>query len=170
MNCRKARKSLALFAGDDLPREKSSKIAAHVEHCPSCRRELAEYRRALAKARELAVEEKEVASWPESEWAVFIKKAIPGKPAQKAFGERLKPVWLWVPAFALVLTVGLLVLGRIPLSRPEGQARAARDVRAENQGGNGPGGLPAGQDVVAMTLVSQETGLKVVWFLHKNFE
>lgn len=170
MNCRKARKSLALFAGNDLPRGKSLKISGHVEHCPSCRRELAEYRRALAKAREIAGEEKEAASRPESEWAFFIKKAISGKPARKTLGERLKPVWLWAPALALVLTVGWLVLGRIPASRPEGPARAAREVRAEGEDGNGPGGLPAGQDYVAMTLVSQDTGLKIVWFFHKNFE
>jgi hypothetical protein len=26
------------------------------------------------------------------------------------------------------------------------------------------------QEVVSMTIVSQETGLKIVWFLNKNFE
>jgi hypothetical protein len=37
--------------------------------------------------------------------------------------------------------------------------------------GTGSGeGMLAQQEVISMTMVSQETGLKIVWFFNKNFE
>jgi RNA polymerase sigma factor (sigma-70 family) len=51
MTCRKARKLLPLFAGDDLGPRRTQAVRAHVDACPACRRELEEIRDALAHSR-----------------------------------------------------------------------------------------------------------------------
>ena len=69
----------------------------------------------------------------------------------------------WAAASAVGALIGLAVLsvlfqgpGRGPAERP-GPPLALADA-----GRN--------QDVVSMTMVSQETGLQIVWFLDKNFD
>jgi hypothetical protein len=56
---------------------------------------------------------------------------------------------------------------RVPLVQPEYFAKSGgKEVPSR-----GPQAKPAaGQDVLSVTMVSQETGLQVVWFFNKDFE
>ncbi len=167
MTCRKVRKLMPLAAGDDLGPLRARAVRAHVEACPACRSELEGFREALGRIRAEARRES-VPDWSEGEWKALMVRATggTGKPREREAGlgsGGLRP--RWAPAAALGLVAGLAVLAvlfRGPAAGPEG-TRAAAGLTA--------GARPdRGQDVVAMTMVSQETGLQIVWFLDRNFD
>jgi hypothetical protein len=165
MTCRKALKLLPLFAGDDLGPRRTQAVRAHVDACPACRRELEELREALARFKAAAKDER-VPDWSEGEWKALMVRATGATPRggkQKAAwgGRVLQP--RWAAASVLGALIGLAVLsvlfqrpGPGPEERPEPLLALADAGRA--------------QDVVSMTMVSQETGLQIVWFLDKNFD
>ncbi len=168
MTCRKVRKLMPLFAGDDLGPRRTRAVRSHVDACPACRRELGELREALAWIKAAAKEEA-VPDWSEGEWKALMVRAA-GETQGSRKGKRsagARVAWPgWAAASAAGVLIGLVVLGvlvRGPVPRPEGRFAAG-----------GRTGEPAAaareQDVVAMTMVSQETGLQVVWFLDKNFD
>jgi anti-sigma factor RsiW len=165
MTCRKARKLMPLFAGDDLGPRRTQAVRAHVDACPACRRELEELRAALARFKAAAMDES-VPDWSEDEWKALMARAAGGT---RRDGEK-KRAWgghvlvpRWAAASALGALIGLVVLsvlfrgpGPGPEERPQPLVALADAGRA--------------QDVVSMTMVSQETGLQIVWFLDKNFD
>jgi hypothetical protein len=165
MTCRKARKLMPLFAGDDLGPRRTQAVRAHVDACPACRRELEELRAALARFRAAAKDER-IPDWSEAEWKALMVRATRGTPR---VGEEKglrggRALWRrWAAASALGALIGLVVLsvlfrgpGPGPAETPEPPLALADVGRA--------------QDVVSMTMVSQETGLQIVWFLDKNFD
>jgi hypothetical protein len=85
--------------------------------------------------------------------------------------EKRKTTWglIQKPAFAfglalLVFAAGLFLLNkRPPFKSEERPVSPGRSQRTAQQ-------KPEGQDVLSMTIVSRETGLKIVWFFNKNFE
>jgi len=89
-----------------------------------------------------------------------------GKKARAGEGRAPRSVFWprWAAASALGAFLGLVVLGVLF----NGPARPTR--RSPN--GDGAAAAPgaARQDKVAITMVSPETGLQVVWFLDKNFD
>ncbi|MBE3125696.1 MAG: zf-HC2 domain-containing protein [Acidobacteria bacterium] len=152
MTCRKAKKLIPLYAGDDLRPRLMTAVRAHVDACPSCRKELGEYEQALTRLKEAAKAES-VPDWSEGEWRALAARFKPAAP------EKQKPAFLarprWAAASVLGAFLGLAVLSLV-----------------FKDGNLGPRGTsPADEpSVVSLTLVSQETGLQVVWFLDKNFE
>jgi hypothetical protein len=65
----------------------------------------------------------------------------------------LRPRWALASGFAALLLLAVLV------------------IRITNTGFKPEGAAPAaGPDVISVTMVSQETGLQVVWFFNKNFD
>ena len=169
MTCRKVRRLLPLAAGDDLGAGKARAVRAHVEACPACRRELEGYRSALDRFRAAARQEG-VPDWSEGEWRALMARAAGGGtereagPRPRGLGWRIAgPRWASASALGLVAGLAVLwVLFRGPAAGPWG-TRAAAGLAA--------GARPdRGQDVVAMTMVSQETGLQIVWFLDRNFD
>ncbi len=152
MTCRKVRRALPLLAGGDLGGRKADKIVAHVEGCANCRAELEEYRSALGRVKAAARAEG-AADWSEAEWQALmarVTEARPGK-VRAPFGAR--PKWALASGFAALLILAVLV------------------IRITNTGFKPEGAPPAaGPDVVSVTMVSQETGLRVVWFFNKNFD
>ena len=167
MTCRKVRKLMPLFAGDDLGPRRTRAVRSHVDACPACRRELEELREALARIKAAAKEEA-VPDWNEGEWKALMVRATAQAGTGAKGGADARPVpWPgWAAASAAGVLVGLVVLGvlvRGPVPGPEGHLAAG--------GRTGESAAAAReQDVVAMTMVSQETGLQVVWFLDKNFD
>jgi len=165
MTCRKACKLMPLFAGDDLGPRRTRAVRAHVGACPACRRELGELREALSRFKAAATAES-VPDWSEGEWKALMVRAAGGTARD---GEK-KRAWgghvllpRWAAASALGALIGLAVLsvlfrgpGPGPAERPDPPLALADAGRA--------------QDVVSMTMVSQETGLQIVWFLDKNFD
>ena len=152
MTCRKAKKLIHLYAGDDLRTRLMTAVRVHVDSCPSCRKELAEYRESLSRLKAAAKAES-VPDWSEGEWRALAARFRPAATPTKRPGFLAQP--RWAAASVLGTFLGLAVLTMLFKDGNLGP-RETSSV-----------GEPS---VVSLTLVSQETGLQVVWFLDKNFE
>jgi hypothetical protein len=157
MTCRKAKKLLPLYAGDDLRPRLMTAVRAHVDSCPSCWKDLAEYRESLSRLK-TAAQAENVPDWSVGEWRALMAHAIGSGREVREGGMGHRPALLrprWAAASVLGVFLGLAVLtmlfkdGNLP----------PRETSAAGE-----------PSVVSLTLVSQETGLQVVWFLDKNFE
>ncbi len=171
MNCRTAKRLMPLYAGSDLSARRMRSVGAHLDSCPACRQELEEYRRALGVVRAAARAEN-APDWSDGEWRAVVARAVEdgqGGREKRAAVRRpiLWPRWAVAAgtAAALVVTAVMLLWQNTGI-RP-GPAAA---VRAAGERGLRLAEDPPAQDVVSVTLVSQETGLQVVWFFHKDFE
>ena len=152
MTCPKAKKLMPLYAGDDLRPRLLAAVQAHVDSCPSCWKELTEYRESLSRLKAAAKAEN-VPDWSEGEWRALAARFKPAAPATRRFAFLAQP--RWAAASVLGVFLGLAVLSLV--------------LRDGNLGPQetSTAGEPS---VVSLTLVSQETGLQIVWFLDKNFE
>jgi anti-sigma factor RsiW len=152
MTCRKAKTLLPLYAGGDLRPRLKAAVRAHVDTCPVCWKELEEYRQSMSRLKAAAKAES-VPDWSEGEWRALTDRFRP-----EATGEKW-PAFLaqprWAAASVLGVFLGLAVLTMLFKDGNLGQ----RETSAAGE-----------PSVVSLTLVSQETGLQVVWFLDKNFE
>lgn len=167
MTCRKARKLMPLAAGDDLGPRRTRAFRAHVEACPGCRKELETLRAAIGAFRTAAREEG-VPDWTEGEWKALMARATSGGKDGREAKENVGGPAAWprlAAASALGALLGLVVLSvlfRGPVPGP-GRTPAAASLElgtaAERE-----------QDVVSVTMVSQDTGLQVVWFFDKKFD
>jgi len=164
MTCRKAKKWLPLRAGGELTGKKARKVEAHVGRCPGCGKEAEEMATALIAAKGLARSEP-LRDWTDAEWRRMLNTIKAGKVEKGAWPRRL----VETPAFAfgialLVFAAAMLLLGRrwpgLSGERPTAFVGSGTSSREKS----------AGQDVLSMTIVSQETGLKIVWFFNRNFE
>jgi hypothetical protein len=152
MTCAKVKKSLPLLAGNDLPARKARRVLAHVDGCPVCRKDLDEYRAALGRVRAAAREER-AKDWSDPEWKGLLARITAEKTERKSPATGFRPRWAMASGLAAVILLAVLTLVfRNSIFRPEGTAAAP------------------GPEVMSVTMVSQETGLQVVWFLNKNFE
>jgi anti-sigma factor RsiW len=152
MTCRKAKKALPLLAGSDLPPGNERKVLAHLQGCSTCREELAEYRRALGRVR-AAAQEEGVKDWTGAEWQALMAAIAASRPGRRGPAFGLRPRWALASGLAAVAVLAATVLIFKDASFRQREA----------------GSVP-GPDVVSVTMVSQETGLQVVWFLNKNFD
>jgi hypothetical protein len=167
MTCRKARKLMPLAAGDDLGPRRARAFRVHIQACPGCRKELEAVRAALMAFRTAARDE-DIPDWTEGEWKALMVRATGGSPDRRdgkaGFGSRI-PWPRWATASALGALLGLVVLSvllRVPAPAPERMTKAA-SLGLE-------AAAPKAQDVVSVTMVSQETGLQIVWFFDKTFD
>jgi hypothetical protein len=161
MTCRKAKKLMPLYAGDDLRPRLTAAVRAHVDSCPVCWKELEEFRESMSRLKAAAKAES-VPDWSEGEWRALTDRFRPEAPGEKRPAFLAQP--RWAAASVLGAFLGLIVLAvlfRGPMDGPERVATAGRTNQEA---------AVRNQDVVSMTMVSQETGLQVVWFLDKNFE
>lgn len=159
MTCRKIRHLMPLAAGGDLGPRRARAFRAHVDACPDCREELEAYRATL-RALRTAAKGEGVPDWTEGEWkALMVRATASAEQGGEAVAAGRPAPWpRWAAASAAGVLVGLVVLGvllRGPVAGPEGRVAAAA-VRE--------------QDVVSLTMVSQETGLQIVWFFDRNFD
>lgn len=166
MTCRRVRKLMPLFAGDDLRPRPAAAFRAHIDSCPGCREELERFRTALAGIK-TAAKTAGAAEWREGEWDSLMARV-----AAEAMGTRgatsgvgaavVRP--RWAAASALGAFLGLVVLSilfRGPSSRPERMRAMGKTPVAAGAGE---------QDRLTMTLVSPESGLQIVWIFDKNFD
>jgi hypothetical protein len=152
MTCRKAKKLMPLYAGDDLRPRLMLAVRAHVDACPSCRKDLGEYRESLSRFKAAAKAES-APEWNEAEWRALAARFRPADPGEKRPAFLARPRWAAASVLGVCLGLAVLtVLFKV----------GNRESREKS-----PAGEPS---VVSLTLVSQETGLRVVWFLDKNFE
>ncbi len=152
MTCRKAKKLMPLYAGGDLRPRLMTAVRAHVDSCPACWKELAEYRESLSRLKAAAKAES-VPDWSEGEWRDLAARFKPTVTTTERPGFLARP--RWAAASVLGVFLGLAVLTMLFKDGNLGPRKTSS------------AGEPS---VVSLTLVSQETGLQVVWFLDKNFE
>lgn len=166
MTCRRVRKLMPLFVGDDLRPGSAAAVRAHIDACPGCLEELEGFRAALAEIKASAKVEG-VSEWSEGEWAAAMSRvaaeASRGRQAPDGAGAPVfRPRWATAAALGTMIGLALLaVLFRGP------------SIRSGGTSGPGPTAFAASripQDKVAITMVSPETGLQVVWILDKNFD
>jgi anti-sigma factor RsiW len=204
MNCARARRWLALFAGADLPSRKARRLEKHLEGCPGCRKELEELRAALAGIQAAAA--RETLDWPEGEWKGLMAQVRSEKPRPRPVPVfNVFPRKAWAAGFLLVLALfiaGLILRailfspGRSPLSEiitatatQPSRALMKEEVSSKGYPKDAPFSVQKGrgattgtvlaarrspekatQDLMSMTLVSQETGLRIHWTFNKNFD
>ncbi len=167
MNCKKVRRYLPLYIESDLPAKKKEKIRIHLESCVDCQREHEAFALSSKKAKELLDEG--AISWTNADWKRTIEYAtsyISKTPAMFA-------PWPFKKGWAFAVMGALMVVLIFFVTRPlflgvddfPGGAILAKQ-HSQHQKGTAN---KSPQDVVSMTMVSKETGLKVVWILNKNF-
>lgn len=152
MTCQKAKELMPLYAGGDLRPRLMTAVRAHVDSCPSCWKELAEYRESLSRLK-VAAKDERVPDWSEDEWRALAARFRPAAATRERPGFLGRP--RWAAASVLGVFLGLAVLTML---FKDGSLEPRKTSAA------------AEPSVVSLTLVSQETGLQIVWFLDKNFE
>lgn len=169
MNCKKVKRLLPLMAGSEIPQSKILSLRAHLEECPKCRQEYASYMLSLEKTKEWLAKDRKV--WEESDWQQALQRAIKDKKPEVTplVPWPFKKVWSYSLIGVLAVALTLLFIIRPSIIQKkmglgsekftQEQAQLFRSSPEESE-----------QEVVSMTLVSKETGLKIVWFLNKNFE
>jgi len=109
--------------------------------------------------------------WEESDWQQALQRAIKDKkPKVTSLAPwPFKKAWAYSLIGMLAVALALFIIIRPSIIQKkmglgsekftQEQAQLFRSSPEESE-----------QEVVSMTLVSKETGLKIVWFLNKNFE
>jgi hypothetical protein len=157
--CQRVRRLLPLLVGDDLPESKAVALRSHLEGCAACRQEYEVY---LFAHRQTGVWlEKERRDWQEADWRRTVHGAV-NRTVSRGGLAVIRPfvqkTWAYAAGLLAVVMLGILLL--LPRF-------------GEKQAGTKPGiatGPGADQEVVAITIVSPKSGLKINWFLNKNFE
>ena len=156
MRCKRILKYLPLYIGADLSPKKEEAVRDHLDTCRECQKEYEVYVRSVKTAREWMSESK--VAWEEGEW----RRTVQNKTAEKS---KLLPGFAPWPfkkgwAFAVMAAVAVAVVFFV--TRP-------LYLGIEDIPGQTVLSKRHPQDVVSMTMVSKDTGLKVVWILNKNF-
>jgi len=158
---------MPLAAGGDLGPRRARAFRAHLGACPGCRNEFESLRAALGAFRAAAVGEGAPA-WTEGEWKALMARATAGGREEREAkdGAGRPAVWpRWAAASALGLLMGFVVLSVLFRTPGPGPERTTANATLAGQAAE-----PKEQDVVSVTMVSQETGLQVVWFFDKTFD
>lgn len=166
MTCHKVRKLIPLAAGGDLRPRPAAAVRAHVDACPGCREELERFRAAMAEIKAEA-RARSVVEWGEVEWNTLMARvAAETRGAAKAPGRAGVRVLQirWAAASVLGAFLCLVVLNMLF------RGPALRPGRMPERGGNAVASKDSRQDQVAITMVSPDSGLQVVWILDKNFD
>jgi hypothetical protein len=117
---------------------------------------------ALARLRAAAREEER--DWPEDEWRTLVDKAASQRPELQLAPPAPSPRFAWRYATQIVFFIGLAALFFWDVRpKPSGPPVFENVVSAVDE-------KSRSQDVISMTLVSQESGLRVHWYFNKNFD
>lgn len=157
MKCQKIKQLLPLLAGSELPESQISSVRAHLEGCLQCHREYEKYTFLVGQTRKWLAEDK--VEWEEKEWRETIQSVVNHGSKRKT---SLVP-WPFPRAWAYALMAGVMILITTLVVRPPFVKQIGLTPKYVNVTGADK------QEVISMTMVSKETGLKVVWFFNKNF-
>lgn len=117
---------------------------------------------ALARLRAAAREEER--DWPDEDWRALVEKAASQRLEPRPVTPAPRPRFAWRYATLILFFIGLAAVFFWNVRpKPSGSPVAGNAVSA-------PGPKGGSQDVISMTLVSQESGLKVYWYFDKNFD
>ncbi len=164
MNCKRVQKLLPLFVGEDLSAEKMSEVKIHLDTCRACLKEYKTYEVSLTQTKGLLARERK--DWEDEEWELAVQRAVIDKPARVS---SLMP-WPYKKSWAFALMALLVVVLTLFVIRPA-------NIDIDEQTGIVTSKTPSGilakepqQQVVSLTMISSETGLKVAWFFNKDFD
>jgi len=156
MKCKRIRKYLPLYIGFDVSPKKEEAVRVHLNTCNECQKEYEAYVRSLKTAKEWLDDSAVV--WEEGEWRRIVQNAV---------AEKSKPLtgfapWPFKRGWAIAAMAAVMIVFIFFVTRPlflgledfPGQTVLAKRHQ---------------QDVISMTMVSKDSGLKVVWILNKNF-
>ncbi|MGD2295651.1 MAG: hypothetical protein PVF22_07420 [Candidatus Aminicenantes bacterium] len=159
MNCKKARRLIPLLAGSDLERTNTDLVTRHLNSCPECQHEYEMSLLSLNSAKKWLAAE--TVGWDETEWIKTIQRALDqiekrnGVLAPWPFTFKKGWALLMMAAAAFLLT--LFIIHPSLVKDKLGEATAALSEETK-------------PDVLSMKIISEETGLKINWFFHKDFE
>lgn len=169
MNCKKVKRLLSLMVGSEIPPSKTSAIKAHLEKCPKCQHEYDFYILSLEKTKEWLARDRK--DWEDREWQEAVQKAIrEGKhevtpfvlwPFKKAWAYALVGVLAAALTFLFVIRPSYIEKEKGPVSEMMAEYKRQLFKSFEDK---------SQQEVISMTMVSKETGLKIVWFFNRNFK
>ena len=157
MKCHKIRRLLPLLAGSELPESQIPTVRSHLEGCSRCREEYEKYAFLVDQTRKWFAEDK--VEWGENEWQRTVRSVVNQGSLRRTF---LVP-WPFPKAWAYALMAGVMLLLTTLVVRPPFVKQIGLTPRSGDEA------RMAKQEVVSMTMVSNETGLKIVWFFNKNF-
>jgi anti-sigma factor RsiW len=157
--CKRVRGLLPLLVGGDLPESKAAALRTHLEGCAACQREYEVHLFAHRQAK--AWLGKERRDWHEADWRRTVhgavNQAVP-RGSLTVIRPFVRKTWAYAAGLLAVVMLGIFLL-QPQLGRK--QAKIKPGITA---------GPETGQEVVAVTIVSPKSGLKINWFLNKNFE
>lgn len=157
MKCKRVHRLLPLMAGGDLSPNKAERIQKHVDLCPGCQGEYRMYRLSLKRAIEWVSSEK--VDWKENEWMMSLRKASHFKQRMKT---QLAP-WPFKKGWALAMMAALAVLLTLFVFHPSLFKQSAQRASTAPVEIFRP-------EILSLRMVSQETGLKINWFFHKDLK
>jgi hypothetical protein len=157
MKCRKVIDLIPLFAGSDLSEKMSQKVQRHLQNCRSCQQEYTEYQSILQQTREWLVLER--TDWEEPEWNRTVQAAIEKGETKRSW---LVP-WPFKKGWAVVLMAASAILLSLLVLHPAVVRDKPRKISRISA-------VEPFSDIMSMTLVSKETGLKINWFFHKELK
>ena len=170
MNCRNVKKWLPLFVGGDLGGKKTAAVEKHLGTCAGCREEWARDRESLGQAKRWM--KSETAAWSETDWRMVVRKAV-DRPERRTDRSPLAP-WPYQKSLAWGLMAASAVFLVFLFILPSGLTKLTgldsvrlAEIRHEPLWDHGQ---KPEQDVVSMTLVTPDSGIKIVWFMNKNFD
>ncbi len=167
MKCKRVQRLIPLIAGDEISGSKASMIRSHLHRCPYCRGEYEKYVLLVQRTRRWLAEDR--LSWEEGEWQQTLKKIMSEKETRR---PSIVP-WPFPKGWAFALMAGVVLLITAFIVRPPFvekiglKPRYADEARMEVLKAKEES---EPQEVVSMTMVSKETGLKIVWIFNKNFD
>jgi len=167
MNCKKIRKYLPLYIGNDLSAKNKEAVRIHLESCVECQKEYEAYAQSIKTAKEWLSESAVV--WGEGEW----RRAVRNLKEEKSKSLSGFAPWPfkkgWAFAAMGVFMVVLVFFVTRPLFLRVEDIKGQKTLAKHHPQQNNATLSQASQDVVSMTMVSKESGLKIVWILNKNF-
>lgn len=160
MRCKKVHRLLPLLVSSDLQTKESEKIKTHLKSCPRCKSEYESYLLTFKKTKEWL--DKDRINWREKEWKSVVEKAVQREKSVPAFRLR----WQQKKALAYTVIAGAAVIISLFILRFSFlKNKLTGEKKVER-----PASMILRQESISLTMVSRETGLKIVWFFNKNFE
>jgi hypothetical protein len=123
-----------------------------------------EYRRLLANLRAIARSEER--DWDEPAWHRAVARATAAEPGAALTARSPRLRWAWAYAAVLVILVGAGAVVTLNVLHRSGM-ESTGEARAGLEGGSAD---RMGQNPLALTLVSGESGLRVHWYFNREFD
>jgi adenosyl cobinamide kinase/adenosyl cobinamide phosphate guanylyltransferase len=155
------------MSGSEISQSKISAIKAHLQLCPQCRHEYDSFIISLEKTKEWLAKER--IAWEEKEWHKAVQKATEQRESRVSslVPWPFKKAWAYAMMAAFIFVLCLFVVRPSFIKqKKEPESRMIAELRQEAERMK----QESQQEIITMTLVSHETGLKIVWFFNKNFE